>query len=138
MFLDTTDKDITYSFESLNQIISEVAAKMDIPEGVFVEKVFDNGLQGIRMHRQSVERVISTILNNALSCISENGTIILKTERKSEEIVFHCVDTGISSPNRENGINELLCRKIIEDQRGRIEFFNNPSRGNCVTINFPL
>lgn len=108
MFFNKTKKDITYSFENLNQIISEVTAKIDIPEGVFVEKVFGNGLHGIRIHRQGVERVISTVLNNALSCVSENG------------------------------INELLYRKIIEDQRGRIEFFNDPSRGNCVAINFPL
>ncbi len=138
MFLDTIEKDDTYRFENLNQVISEVAAKINIPEGVFIEKVFDSSLQRIRMQRQSVEGVIFTILNNALSCISGNGTIILKTERKSEEIIFYCVDTGLTSPNGDNGINEHSCRKIIDAHRGRIEFFNNPSRGNCVTINFTI
>ncbi|MDI6779545.1 MAG: hypothetical protein QME25_05045 [Bacteroidota bacterium] len=45
--------------------VTSVTVSIDISEGVFLEKVFDNGAHRIMMHRQSVGKVISTVYSDA-------------------------------------------------------------------------
>ena len=112
---------------------------------------------GIEADRDKIKQVILNLLSNALKYNRPNGSVILKTEVRVNEIVISVQDTGVGIPEdaighifekfyrvRENeskaagtGLGLSICKKIIQGHGGAIEIKSKIGIGTNILITLP-
>ena len=100
-----------------------------------------------------LQQVILNLLLNAISAITEVGTISIKTEADttgSVQIVVSDTGRGISLQDihkiflpffttnpKGTGLGLAISKRLIEQQNGTISASRNPSEGSSFTIKLP-
>jgi len=112
---------------------------------------------GIEADRDKIKQVILNLLSNALKYNRPNGSVILKTEVRVNEIVISVQDTGVGIPEdaighifekfyrvRENeskaagtGLGLSICKKIVQGHGGAIEIKSKIGIGTNILITLP-
>jgi signal transduction histidine kinase len=101
-----------------------------------------------------LSRVFHNLVHNAADMIPDGGTIILRFHCDEKEIVTEIEDTGpgiapeIADQLFEafatfgkahgSGLGLSVCKKIIDDHKGRIWAHNEPGRGAVFAFALPL
>jgi signal transduction histidine kinase len=101
-----------------------------------------------------LSRVFSNLVHNATDRMPEGGTIYLRFSCDEKEIVTEIEDTGpgiapetadnlfeaftASGKAHSGGLGLSICKKIIEDHKGRIWARHEPGRGAVFAFALPL
>jgi signal transduction histidine kinase len=128
------------------------------PPGVRVvatppEIVLDLDVDGVRT-------VLRNLLGNAVKySLPDSRPILVSAERGAESLVVRVLDDGPGIPPEDlgslfdpffrvdrsrsrrtggYGLGLSICKRIVEAHGGRIDAANNPGRGACFTITFPV
>jgi len=111
----------------------------------------------IEADRDKLKQVVLNLLSNALKYNRPNGSVILKTEVRENEMVISVQDTGIGIPEdavthifekfyrvRESeskatgtGLGLSICKKIIQGHGGAIEVKSKIGIGTNILLSLP-
>jgi two-component system, NtrC family, sensor kinase len=100
---------------------------------------------------------LNTIQNAIQAVMDQNGSIVLSThyDRKCQEVVFRCQDTGPGIPEsirgdifkpffttkevgRGTGLGLYICHEIIKKHKGSIHVRDSQPQGTILEIRLPL
>jgi signal transduction histidine kinase len=107
--------------------------------------------------RDKIKQVVLNLLSNAIKYNRPNGSIILRSDFSTEEILIILQDTGIGIPEdalphlfqkfyrvRENetkvagtGLGLSICKQIVQGHGGRVEVKSKIGVGTAFTVHLP-
>ena len=120
---------------------------------VDLELELDENLPLLDFDEQLMKQALLNLIQNAVAAMKDGGTIILRTEKKDNEIVLHIIDTGAGIPDkilakifepyfttkeRGSGLGLTLVFKIVREHRGDISVTSKEGQGTCFTITLPI
>lgn len=100
-----------------------------------------------------MQQVFLNLILNAIDSINEKGTISIKTARATDEsLQIQISDTGtgiapeilvnvfnpfFTTKSKGNGLGLAICKRLVEQNHGTIDVFNNPEGGTTFVITLP-
>lgn len=100
-----------------------------------------------------LRRVLLNLLKNSLEAMPQGGKVTVSAAVRNRHLILAIQDTGLgiapehlkslftpffSTKEGGSGLGLTICRGIIEQHRGQIEFASEVGRGATVTIRLPL
>jgi signal transduction histidine kinase len=106
-----------------------------------------------------LDNVIINVISNAVKYNHKDGTVDIVLERKDENLVFRCKDSGIGIPKEElasifeefhrtsiskkhtamgTGVGMAITKKIVEYHNGSITVDSDTGKGSEFTITLPV
>jgi signal transduction histidine kinase len=116
---------------------------------------FDDGLPQVKCMPEKIERVLSNLVTNALRHTPSEGSVAVRVERLSEDVLVSVEDTGDglpgatvermfdrfwrSDPARSNGsgLGLAIAQGLVEAQGGRIWAENRQQGGARISFTLP-
>lgn len=115
-------------------------------------------LTGVEADREKIKQVVMNLLNNAVTYNRPGGTITLRGRSTHKQMIIEVGDTGVGIPPdalphlfekffRVNGAEQAvpgrglglaICKRIIENHRGRIEVRSQMEKGTTFLVYLPL
>jgi two-component system, NtrC family, sensor histidine kinase AtoS len=115
---------------------------------------FDSDIPNIFIDPGQLQQVFLNLILNATDAITDQGTIRIKTSRATDEsFEIRISDTGhgidvealdmvfnpfYTSKSKGTGLGLSICKRLIEQQNGSINVFNNPEGGATFVITLPV
>ncbi|WP_345196942.1 HAMP domain-containing sensor histidine kinase [Kistimonas scapharcae] len=123
--------------------------------------VFDGNATGVKINadKARLDQVITNLVSNAAKFSPENSDIIIRTQAKDKKLRIEVIDQGPGIPDdfkekifqrfsqadssstrsaQGAGLGLYICKKIITNLGGRINFENNKTKGSVFYIEFDL
>jgi signal transduction histidine kinase len=94
--LDRAPHQVMDVHELLDSTLVMLTAK--IPPDVTVVKEYDRTLPDIPGYPAELNQVWTNLIDNALSAMGERGTLTIRTERDSDQLIVSVIDTGPGIP----------------------------------------
>jgi PAS domain S-box-containing protein len=142
-------KDLTAILKSVVDLFNTHA----IINNVTIHTEFADQLPEIPCSEMQLKQVFINILKNALESMPNGGDIIIRTRLSDQKkIVITVTDQGCGIPEdrisslgepfystkiRGTGLGLMMCFKIIESHRGRIQFHSQLNKGTMVEVMLP-
>ncbi|WP_257348077.1 PAS domain S-box protein [Pseudalkalibacillus decolorationis] len=140
----------------VNQLLAEVVALLMAQANLHsVQIAFDSvPLPTLQCESDQLKQVFINVMKNAIESMEEaGGTLSVETKRTDEWISIHFRDEGcgiseemltqIGEPfyttkEKGTGLGMMICYKIVENHRGKIEVKSTLNEGTTVTILLPV
>ena len=108
--------------------------------------------------KNMIQTVVRNLFSNAVRFTPENGTIELSAQKENGEMIFSIADTGPgiaaedikklfrieedvtkvgSSPEKGTGLGLILCKELIEKNKGRIWVESSAGQGSRFSFALP-
>ena len=117
--------------------------------------IIDNSTDDVKMFldAQSIEKVFTNIIKNAIDASPEKGNIKIQSILKGQNIEVSFTDYGIGIPEnilpklfaplvttkaKGMGMSLAICKRIVEAHGGRIGVDSECGKGTTFTINLPI
>jgi PAS domain S-box-containing protein len=136
---------------SINKIIECLLTKSDVPENIEVKKNFPERAIAAVDEKQ-LERVFLNLIKNAVQAMPNGGKLAVATTKTKDhvEIAFTDTGTGIAEEKKNKiftplfttkakgiGMGLAICKRIIEEHGGTIDFRSRVDQGTTFTIKLP-
>jgi len=147
--------EITFQYCSMETILQHVvnlleaqAALNDIQIHVDVE----GRLPFIMASELEMKQIFVNLIKNAMEAMPQGGNIHIKAEYKTDHILIRFVDQGIgmdeqclqrlaepffTTKEKGMGLGLMMCYKIIEEHKGRIDISSLVGQGTTIDIRLP-
>lgn len=142
----------------INKIIASVVELFGMQaygQKIIIEKKLDSRLPQLSVDMNQIKQVIINLIKNAIQAIGHEGNISIYShyDRDKRSIIITIKDNGPGFPAEMlkneltpffttkkdgNGLGLPVCKKIILNHGGNIEFGNNPDKGSYVSISLPI
>ena len=109
---------------------------------------------------RAIKRMLSNILDNAISYTPAGGSVTVDVERTEKRIVIRVTDTGIGIPDKDlphvferfyqaekpnnfparksSGLGLAIVKEIVEKHGGSVSIESAPSAGTRVLVSLPV
>lgn len=136
----------------VNEVVEELREELEM-KGVAIH--FENEPPAVPMllNPRRLRRVFHNLLHNAAQALPAGGIVILRFSLKQARVITEIEDTGAGIPTEilprlfepfvssgkleGSGLGLSICRKIIEDHKGRIWPESKPGRGAIFVFSIP-
>ncbi|WP_211826218.1 CHASE domain-containing sensor histidine kinase [Kistimonas asteriae] len=159
----TNDK-ITFDITSIevDKFIGDIAKNQSIYCKTHHSNIiFDANAKGVKINSDKgrLDQVITNLLSNAAKFSPKNSDIIIRTQAKDKKLRIDVIDQGPGIPDdfkekifqrfsqadtsstrsaQGAGLGLYICKKIITNLGGRINFESNTAKGSVFYIEFDL
>jgi PAS domain S-box-containing protein len=117
--------------------------------------IINNATDDVKMFLdvQSMEKVFTSIIKNAIDASPEKGSIKIQSMLKGQNIEISFTDSGIGIPEsilpklfaplvttkaKGMGMSLAICKRIVESHEGKIDVESTVGKGTTFTINLPI
>jgi len=144
------DVDINYLLENL---LSSPAVQSQLRNNkIELNKELSPGLPAIKADGMQLREAVLNLVNNAIQAMPGGGKLGIFTWIESGALFIKIADTGTgmskevqanlftpfcTTKTRGLGLGLCITKTIIEDHRGSIQVFSEPSRGTTFIISLP-
>lgn len=139
----------------MNQVAATIRS-LAFERGVMLttDVAADTGL--VLADAAQLQRVLSNLVANAITCSRASGTVIVSTRKVAAEVEVTVADTGVGIPVEEqaglftpffrptvgghaagNGLGLLVVKQIVESHGGAITVQSTPGSGTTVRFTLP-
>jgi len=139
---------------SLNHLVKELLSKFPSQElqGITVDLSLDPQLPKVSIDAERIEQVIINIVRNAREAIGASGAVRVSTCRDERGAALIIEDNGQGMPEdiqnrifepffttkkKGAGLGLSICRQIVAEHGGLLEFESYPQKGTVFRIIFP-
>lgn len=148
-------KDIQFCNENLSIILNQVCSFMSAEAMMYdidIQKDIEPNIL-VECEPQQIKQVIINLIKNGIEAMQIGGKLFVHLYRETnDEIVIEVIDEGkgmckeilkrfkepfFSSKEKGTGLGVMICYKIIEDHKGRIDYFSEEGKGTMVRIVLP-
>ncbi len=154
---------MNYNFEPLNLFekvnkVTALLATNSLDKKIDISNRVDKNAI-VFADQKSVETVLRNLISNAIKFTNPGGFVSIESEVKAEEIVVSISDNGVgmsekaknnlfriavnpstSGTNNESGtgLGLILCKELIENNKGEIKVESEPGKGSTFIFTLPL
>ena len=147
---------VHYRLDSISSILQNVITVLT-PQmnmnNIQVHMHLDGELPGISCEQSQLKQVFINIMKNAIEAMPRGGNITIRTSKAGGFIRIEVVDEGCGIPpelisrlgepfytlkEKGTGLGLMVCKKIIKEHGGRIDYASELDRGTTVTIELPI
>ncbi|MBL8024110.1 MAG: sensor histidine kinase [Elusimicrobia bacterium] len=135
----------------LGQVAQNVLAKLKIPDGIVVTKLFAANSPPCSVDEKEVRKAVANLIKNAFEVLGNAGRIELTTRPAEGGVSLTISDNGPGIPEEKKaklfeefttkssgtGLGLLVVKRVMERHNGKIEIASGP-QGTHVTLWFPL
>ncbi len=135
----------------VNSVVSLAMPKAR-EKGVFLENYVDDEYR-VHIDETKMQSVILNLIYNAIDAIDKNGRVTLKTKGKEnnyvklavsdsgtgigQDMLPHIFEDGFTTKIDGNGLGLGICKKLIEEQYGKLRLVKTDSEGTEFEILIP-
>jgi PAS domain S-box-containing protein len=137
--------------QDINKIVDSSITISNIPENIKIERKFAKKAIATVDEKQ-LQRVFLNLTRNAVQAMPDGGKLTVKTSETKDHVEIEFRDTGIGM-SEENmsklftplfttkakgiGMGLAICKKIVEEHDGTIDFESKVGQGTTFTIKLP-
>jgi len=137
--------------QNINKLIEDSLTESNIPENVKVERNFaEKAIANV--DENQLERAFLNLVKNAVQAMPNGGQLTITTSETEDHIEIRLTDTGVGIPEENMskifqplfttkakgiGMGLAICRKIVEQHGGTIDFESKVGRGTTFIIKLP-
>jgi two-component system, sensor histidine kinase and response regulator len=164
LFLWASLRTNRYDFNPENIMLEEVISTVTsllianaTQKSIHLENQIKTGLQ-VFADGTMIQTVIRNLISNAIKFTPQNGSIVIKSAENSENILVSITDTGIGIHKNDieklfridehfssigtcgetgSGFGLVLCKELIERNKGKIWVESEPGKGTTFTFALP-
>jgi putative PEP-CTERM system histidine kinase len=145
--------DLQFTEVDLNKLVAQTVSRLNGTTGVSLVQEL-HSLPNISLDPEQIQKVFLNLILNANEAISDQGEIVVKTERIEGWVVVSVRDNGsgmskefieqsLFQPFRTTkshglGIGLFQSRKIVEAHHGRIEVESAEGKGSTFKVMLPV
>ncbi|HWR08259.1 ATP-binding protein, partial [Sporomusa sp.] len=144
---------------SLNEIISSLQPLLyadAVKDGIVVELELEAELPNLQLHKKEIKQLVLNLYRNAaeaISSISANGRIIIRTTHINESICLEAEDNGCGIPEDSlkkvmepfyttkgngTGLGLAICLSIAGQHNAALTIDSTVGAGTTVRVKFPI
>jgi signal transduction histidine kinase len=144
---------------SLNEIISSLQPLLyadAVKDGIVVELELEPELPNLQLHKKEIKQLVLNLYRNAaeaISSISANGRIIIRTTHINESICLEAEDNGCGIPEDSlkkvmepfyttkgngTGLGLAICLSIAGQHNAALTIDSTVGAGTTVRVKFPI
>ena len=147
----------TFDVMDLLHECSDVMESKADEEHIQIRVIEPEGPTLLEADRDKIKQVILNLLSNAIKYNRKNGSIILKTDSRENQLIISVQDTGVGIPEdavghifekfyrvRENeskasgtGLGLSICKQIVQGHGGTIEIKSKLGIGTNIIFTLP-
>ncbi|MDR2768253.1 MAG: PAS domain-containing sensor histidine kinase [Treponema sp.] len=120
---------------------------------VALELSLDEDMPLIDFDERLMKQAMLNLIQNAVAAMKDGGTLVLRTERRDNEVAISVCDTGEGIPQENlskifepyfttkeqgSGLGLTLVFKIVREHQGEIAVKSKEGEGACFTITLPI
>jgi two-component system sensor histidine kinase/response regulator len=145
----------------INRIVSQSTTLVEnraSNKGVNLRLVTEHNSLFVHADEPTIDIVTRNLIENAIKFSSAGDEIIVQTEIKNTEVVVSVRDQGKGIPHADqskifnrfathttfgtarekgSGLGLLLCKELVENNKGKIWFTSEPGQGSTFTFSLP-
>lgn len=148
---------IKFQLTDLHAIIEDIVAISEtqaILSNILIIQNLDDQIPFITCEPNQIKQVLINILKNAIEAMPDGGTILLQMKHENEEqLLIRIQDEGVgiseeripklgepfyTTKDHGTGLGLMICYKIIDHHKGRIEINSELQKGTTVDIILPI
>jgi two-component system sporulation sensor kinase A len=142
----------------LRVILEQVSTLLDtqaILHNIEVEVKYEEHVPtSIQCDENQMKQIFINFLKNAMEAMPNGGIIAISVNKyDADSIVVRIVDQGVGIPedklerigepfystkDKGTGLGLMVCRKIIENHHGTLNFSSKPNEGTMVEVTLPM
>jgi signal transduction histidine kinase len=153
--LQDYSKNIQLTLEEANveSLIGDVVSSVEIPDGVEVSVVLDEGLQDMSVDETLMKRLFTNLVLNAVQAMPDGGSLSIRGSLQGEDVVISVEDTGVgireenltmifkplfTSKAKGTGFGLPVCKRIVDAHGGTISVESEEGVGSTFTVKLPV
>jgi PAS domain S-box-containing protein len=137
--------------QDINKIVDSSITISNIPENIKIERKFAKKAIATVDEKQ-LQRVFLNLTRNAVQAMPDGGKLTVKTSETKDRVEIEFRDTGIGIADENMtklftplfttkakgiGMGLAICKKIVEEHDGTIDFESKVGQGTTFTIKLP-
>jgi len=121
--------------------------------GLVIDVDVPASLPTIQAIQADVEQLLLNLMNNAADAMEAGGRLVIRGRQTGEAVELILEDTGsgiraedlvkiqepfFTTKSSGHGLGLAICRSIVSQMRGRLQFESQVGRGTRVTLTLPI
>jgi PAS domain S-box-containing protein len=145
---------------AINDLLRQIVRQYEVgalARGLSLQARLQEGLPLIAGDAVELERVFTNLLHNALKFTPACGRVLVRSERRGQDVAVHISDTGPGVAPAELssifekywqgeahwhrggvGLGLFIVKTVVEAHGGHVEVENNPGGGACFSVFLPI
>lgn len=155
------DNNFTFEKVSIKKLVDNAYKKVEpVAKENKVKVNIDAKDFKISANKESVEKLITILLDNAVKYTKKGGKVSVSVRRNKKHLIIKVTDTGIGIAKKDIphiyerfyrvntsrskvdvagfGLGLSMAKKIVEMHKGKIDVKSSPGKGSTFTIRLPL
>ncbi|MHA1700141.1 MAG: ATP-binding protein [Promethearchaeota archaeon] len=146
-------KSISVQKTNISYLLNQLLDHIETPDNIKIVKRYDDNIKTVYLDPNYIKIALENLIKNAIQSMPDGGTLIVKTQRKNDQLMISIIDTG-TGINKDQldrifeplfsmkatgiGLGLAIAKEIVEIHDGIITVVSTVGKGSNFTIYLPL
>jgi signal transduction histidine kinase len=138
---------------NVESLMGDVVSSVEIPDGVEVSVVLDEGLPDMSVDETLMKRLFTNLVLNAVQAMPDGGSLSIRGSLQGDDVLISVEDTGVgireenltmifkplfTSKAKGTGFGLPVCKRIVDAHGGTISVESEEGVGSTFTVKLPI